>query len=167
MKSLRISCQLFLYHTKIKDKNTLFPIDLDTDYQIFIPWGQDYQHWHHRFFPPGIPPKFSVDSAKVAVELLDDKLWFLAPYGVCMQIAKTSICHISKLGLDTPSRNLYMITNNLNAQIKRRAVVMFKRRLIQYIRRSERSIEDMLNQYNPDAETLSYKSFIHEFDTNG
>lgn len=152
---------------KIKDKNTLFPIDLDTDYQIFIPWGQDYQHWHHRFFPPGIPPKFSVDSAKVAVELLDDKLWFLAPYGVCMQIAKTSICHISKLGLDTPSRNLYMITNNLNAQIKRRAVVMFKRRLIQYIRRSERSIEDMLNQYNPDAETLSYKSFIHEFDTNG
>lgn len=151
---------------KIKDKTTLFPIDLDTDYQIFIPWGQDYQHWHHRFFPPGEPPKFSVDSAKVAVELLDDHFWFLAPYDVCMQIAKTSPCCISKLGLDTPSRNLYLVTNDLTAQIKRKAVVMFKRRLLQYIRQRERSMEAMLNQYEPQAEMRSYKSFVYEFDVN-
>ena len=60
-----------------------------------------------------------------------------------------------------------MVTNRLTVQIKRKAIVMFKRRLIQYIRRRERSIEAMLNQYNPDAGTRSYKSFIHEFDVNG
>lgn len=167
VKKIHTEKLMVVSRRKLKDKNTLFPIDLDTDYQIFIPWGQDYLHWHHRFFPPGEPPKFSVDSAKVAVELLDDRFWFLAPYDVCMQIAKTSPCHISKLGLDTPSRNLYMVTNNLTAQIKRKAVVMFKRRLTQYIRRRERSIEAMLNQYEPDAGIRSYKSFIHEFDANG
>ena len=60
-----------------------------------------------------------------------------------------------------------MVTNHLTAQIKRKAVVMFKRRLTQYIRRRERSIEAMLNQYEPDAGTRSYKAFIHEFDANG
>ena len=53
VKKIHTEKLMVVSRRKIKDKNTLFPIDLDTDYQIFIPWGQDYLHWHHRFFPAG------------------------------------------------------------------------------------------------------------------
>lgn len=150
---------------KINDNSTLFPIDLDTENQIFINWGHDYLQWHNRFFPPSGTPKFIVDSAKVALDLLDDTFWFIAPYSVCIQLYKTSEYCISKLGLDTPSRNLYMITNGLTEQIKRLPMVLFKRRVMQYIRRKEHSIKDMLNDfYTEDRKLHSYKAFIHEFD---
>lgn len=149
----------------INNKSTLFPVDLDTTYQIYIPWGYEYAHWHHRFFPPGEPPKFFVDSAKIALDLMSGPYWFLAPYSFCMQIERP--CYISKLGLDTPARNLYLIMNDATAQTKRKETVLFKRRLLQYIRRKEYYLETMLNHYEKNKERRSYKSFIHEFNPSG
>lgn len=149
------------------NKTTLFPIDLDMTKQIFINWGHDYLQWHHRFFPPGEPPKFSVDSVRIAMDLLDDSSWFLAPYSVCMQIHHaTSIPHcIAKLGLDTPSRNLYLITNTLTEQIKRKNIILFKRRMMTYIHKKEKHMENMLNYVTSTKKRHSYKFFINEFGT--
>lgn len=149
---------------RINNKNTLFPIDLDTNYQIYINWGHDYRQWHNRFFPPSAPPKFSVDTAKVALDLLDDNSWFLAPYSVCMHFRNGHDCFISKLGLDTPSRILYLTTNHLTEQMKRRQIVLFKRKLLQFIRKQEYSIQEMLNDfYSCDNAPRSYAAYIHEF----
>ena len=165
VKKVHTEKLMIVSKNQIKDKATLMPIDLDTNNQIYINWGPDYRHWHNRFFPPSGTPKFSIDMIKVALDLLDEKSWFFAPYSICQHLQYNHNCYISKLALDTPSRNLYMITSRLTEQTKRLQIVLFKHKILQYIRKREDYIQTMLDNCSPyGTKKHSYAAYIHEFE---
>ena len=74
-------------------------------------------------------------------------------------------CYISTLALETPSRELYMVTNHLTEQIKRKQIVLFKRRVLQYIVSEQHAFEKMLDQFytNGQKKRISYLMYIHDF----
>lgn len=85
-------------------------------------------------------PKFSVDTAKIAFDLLDDTTWFFAPYSICLELRKREDCYISGLAVQTPSRDMYMITDTQMEKMKRREIILFKWRIIHYIRRERNGV---------------------------
>ena len=138
---------------KIHDKTVLMPSDLDGRKQIYINWGADYIHWHSLYFPSYIMPKFSVDTAKIAFDLLDDTTWFFAPYSICLELRKREDCYISGLAVQTPSRDMYMITDTQMEKMKRREITLFKWRIIHYIRHKEKEFIDMLHRFHMENQT--------------
>ena len=137
---------------KIHDKTVLMPSDLDGRKQIYINWGADYVHWHSLYFPSYIMPKFSVDTAKIAFDLLDTT-WFFAPYSICLELRKREDCYISGLAVQTPSRDMYMITDTQMEKMKRREIILFKWRIIHYIRRKETEFINMLHRFHMENQT--------------
>lgn len=134
---------------RINGKKKLLPKDLAINHQIYIDWGEDYRRWHNLYFPMNTTPKFSVDTAKVAMDMLDDTLWFFAPYSMCLHfINGHHQCTISHLELTTPTRTLYMVTNPLTEQTKRRQIILFKRRVLQYVHSRDRDIQRMLASFS-------------------
>ncbi|MBC3537380.1 LysR family transcriptional regulator [Megasphaera hominis] len=147
---------------KINDKTVLMPSDLDGEKQIYINWGSDYVYWHSLYFPSYVVPKFSVDTAKIALDLLDDETWFFAPYSICLELRKKENCWISGLGVQTSARNLFMVTDKQTERTKRREIVLFKWRILHYIRKKERDFVSLLKQYHMDNQT----EYVFEKDIN-
>lgn len=120
-------------------KTSLLPEDLDEDRQIFIDWGADYRRWHHAHFFRGHVPRFAVDSVKMAFDYLDEKSWFFAPHSVCVELQREEGVYVAGL-ITSPMRELFMISERVNMQAKRREFVLFKWRFFHYVRRKEREI---------------------------
>lgn len=145
----------------IHDKKVLMPNDLDVSKQIYINWGSAYRKWHNRFFPPYEMPRYTVDMTAVALELLDEDAWFFAPYSICLMIWKKQNYHISGLGIGTPERNLYMVTEKSMEQAKRYEITLFKHRVMQYMHRWRRDLHEMLREFHVEHQTeyVYYKDF--------
>ena len=136
------------YHKKM-----LRPSDLDIEQQIFFNWGEEYRRWHNKYFPYSYPPKFSVDSAKIALDWLDESSWFFAPCSVCMNFLEERRCSISGLPIGSPVRELFMVTEKVTEQTRRREIILFKRRLLQFIRKKEQEFSrKLLDFYATDSE---------------
>ena len=144
------------YHKKM-----LRPSDLDIEQQIFFNWGEEYRRWHNKYFPYSYPPKFSVDSAKIALDWLDESSWFFAPCSVCMNFLEEWRCSISGLPIGSPVRELFMVTEKVTEQTRRREIILFKRRLLQFIRKKEQEFSrKLLDFYATDSENETRESLI-------
>lgn len=131
----------------IASKKVLMPGDLDGDKQIYINWGSTYRHWHSRYFPSYIKPKFAVDTAKIALDLLDEDSWFFAPYSICLNLRKQQGIVISALAVETPARELFMIYDPSLYKRKRREIVLFQWRILHYIREQEKNMLEMVRRF--------------------
>ena len=55
--------------------------------------------------------------------------------------------------MQTPSRDMYMITDTQMEKMKRREIILFKWRIIHYIRRKETEFINMLHRFHMENQT--------------
>ena len=119
-------------------RNSVSMEDLDPNLQIYFNWGPNYRKWHHLHIPNWAEPRFSVDSVAIALDLLEPGSWFFAPQFIRTFLEKQNLPYtMTPLNTTPPTYDVYMVSETANEQRKRYEVVLFKRRLLQFLRRKK------------------------------
>ncbi|MPW26121.1 LysR family transcriptional regulator [Alkalibaculum sp. M08DMB] len=133
-------------HNPIFASQKIILANSDLGNQLYINWGEDYIKWHNSHFSFECFPKFKLDSAQLAFELLEVGYWFFAPASVCYNMKNLYEFKLYELSIDPPVRNVYMISNIMNIATSNADLAEFTKKLNDYI--------DMLRVQNESLKIL-------------
>jgi len=90
----------------------LKPKDLDPKKQIYFNWGDQYVQWHNKQFSHQSNPKITLDSQILAVDILENDSWLVAPMSAANAL-KTMFDDLQLIPFkdNPPIRTIYMITH--------------------------------------------------------
>ena len=112
----------------------VYPADLDPAWEIFQPWGPEYQQWHDYWWPLPQHPFVTFDATGMISMFLDDeRLWTIVPE--C--IARTYIClpgfQTSHLKSPPPNHVGYLVTQRYPRQSSEAGIQLFKKHLRRFL----------------------------------
>lgn len=86
--------------------------DLDPHYELFVPWGPQFQSWHDKLWDPLCPSRIRIDSSNLIFHLLrDPRQWTIVPMWVANEALKRKVYYIQKLSPAPPNLVCYKITH--------------------------------------------------------
>ncbi|CDZ75204.1 hypothetical protein ING2D1G_1064 [Peptoniphilus sp. ING2-D1G] len=95
-----------------KYKNTISPAMLNSNYELKLDWGEDFQMWHDYWFGTKAKIQLKVDTSGLIFSLLDRaESWAIVPLGVALSYNETKKIKISILNNPPPQRTIYKIKN--------------------------------------------------------
>lgn len=91
---------------------TLHPADLDSNYELFLPWGQQYQIWHDRWWDPLSLLHTKLDNTNLLLTLIKDpRQWAIVPMWIARAVMNRGNYSIGKLSDPPPSYTCYKLTH--------------------------------------------------------
>lgn len=103
---------LRLSSTSGSTSGTVHPTELDPRHELFMPWGQEFQTWHERWYDPLCPSRIRLDSMHLLLSLLRDPLqWTIVPLWVALAALKRGSYSIARLSDSPPHCTCYKITH--------------------------------------------------------
>lgn len=86
--------------------------DLEPHYELFIPWGPQFESWHDKLWDPLCPSRIRIDSANLITHLLrDPRQWVIVPTWVANAALKKNCYSIRMLSSPPPNLVCYRITH--------------------------------------------------------
>ncbi len=90
----------------------LNPADLDTAFELFMPWGQQYRIWHDRWWDPFSLSHVKMDNAKLLLSLLKNPLqWAIVPMWIARAALSLGNFYICRLTDPPPNYTCCMLTH--------------------------------------------------------
>ena len=109
-----------------QNKPFVHPRDLDPNYELFMPWGFEYQTWHDHWWNPLSPPGIILDSANLLFDLLQDKeQWAIVPKIVAAAAAQHGNYSIEFLANPPPKYTFYKLTHKNPNSLTRKVLTIF------------------------------------------
>lgn len=114
------------------------PEKLQPEEEIFLPWGQDYQHWHDKHWDQDRPHLIAVNTGSMLQYYLQTpNRWAVAPLSVVQAICSSNESITSYQLQDAPPpRICYQLTHRHPKSITANAVHIFEQELEEFILRT-------------------------------
>ncbi|MEY8755539.1 LysR family transcriptional regulator [Peribacillus frigoritolerans] len=101
----------------------LHPKELDSDYELFMPWGVEYQSWHSYWWDPLSISRIKLDSTHLLLHLLQDPLqWAIVPKWIADEAIKRGSYKIYDLTDSPPDYTVYELTHIKQTTLKQKAI---------------------------------------------
>ena len=97
----------------VKIDPDMSPSDLDSRYEIRVPWNNEFDEWHDYWFGMKEPPRLIIDQMPAVEQLLSKNpaMWMVAPVSAAQRIAVSSGARL--LSIDSlPERRVFYISKN-------------------------------------------------------
>ena len=108
----------------------IHPSELDSSYELYLPWSADIVHWHDYWWQG--KPYAQFDTASMIVSFLTHpKSWALCPVSVVKTYVNDPNIIIRDCSVEIPQRKLYMLTERSNSESE--AVQIFTRTLHSFL----------------------------------
>lgn len=113
----------------------IYPAQLNRADELYLPWNQEFQFWHDKFWDPNIPPYIHVDLASMLALYLElPKSWTICPISVARAFLQSDAPVIMReLSEPIPSRTCYLLTSRQNASIKSLGIELFEQHLYGFL----------------------------------
>ena len=93
----------------------IHPSQLDSSYELYLPWSTDIVHWHDYWWQG--KPYAQFDTASMLVSFLNHpKSWALCPISVAQTYKKDPNIIIRNCSISIPQRKLFMLTERSNSE---------------------------------------------------
>lgn len=90
----------------------LHPHQLDSNDELFVHWGQNYQMWHDQWWDPACSGRILLDTAQLIFSFFsNDRQWAIVPLSVARAVQKKGDYHIFRFSEAPPDRICYKITH--------------------------------------------------------
>lgn len=114
--------------------NMIDCVELKSEDEVYLKWGQDYQQWHERHWSPEKYAAITVNTGSTLYRYLDEpERWAIAPMSVIHQMSYNSELTYYKLKTPPPPRMCYEITNRYPTIGQQRALDIFHEELEEFI----------------------------------
>lgn len=115
--------------------NTLMPEELDSNQEIQIHWGNEFQVWHDKWWNPLAHSRIKVDYFHLALTLLKDpKQWLIIPQHIAIALLKANKNYcIYDIGNSPPPYCCYKLTRKYKTQLTEQALSIFDKYLMEYV----------------------------------
>ncbi len=123
------SPMVFIQHeANVKNpKKFVHPKELDSNNELFMPFGIDYQTWHKYWWDPAKTHHIRLDSIRVLLELIKgpDK-WAIVPLAIANEAKKIVPIEILPLETPAPEYILYKLTHRNPTSLKSKGIEIFE-----------------------------------------
>lgn len=122
-------------NTELK-KPILHTDELDTNWEIYLSWEENYQIWHDEWVSRGKDPRVQVDTFELLLHLLsDDRMWVIAPISVVERLKSLRNVYISEIGnkVQPPERITYKIKHKNQNETALKSIELFEKKLDQFL----------------------------------
>lgn len=110
------------------------PSELDASWEVFQPWGPEYQQWHDYWWPAPQHPFVSFDATgMMGLFLSDERLWTIVPECIARAYAKYSGFQTSQLKSPPPRHIGYMATHRYPRQSGAQGARLFEKYLRKFL----------------------------------
>jgi DNA-binding transcriptional LysR family regulator len=90
----------------------IHPHQLDSNYELYVYWGPNYQIWHDQYWNPVSPGYIRLDTAQLILSFLhDERQWAIVPLSVAKTAQKMGNYNIFRFTETPPDRICYKITH--------------------------------------------------------
>jgi DNA-binding transcriptional LysR family regulator len=101
----------------------LHPKELDSNYELFMPWGLEYQSWHRYWWDPLSISRIKLDSTHLLLYLLQDPIqWAIVPSWIAAEAIKRGSYKIYELTDSPPDYTVYKLTHMKQTLLKQKAL---------------------------------------------
>lgn len=115
--------------TPPENRDPVHPTSLDPAFELFQPWGPDFQQWHEYWWPSG-RHYVKVDSASLMQGLFhQDGFWTIVPDSIAALYRDAPNCYAFDLSVPPPDRVCYRIVNRFPRESCKAALATFERLL--------------------------------------
>lgn len=128
-----------MYVLRLKDRveenrTAYHPSELESRYEIYTNWSDEFQMWHQNFWSL-FSPFAQLDSEYLIHDFLDaPELWAIAPESVAVSFSQRDpAIGMYELLENPPKRIYYKITHRLPREIRAAAIQIFCRELDQFL----------------------------------
>ncbi|MDR3560614.1 MAG: LysR family transcriptional regulator [Negativicutes bacterium] len=117
---------LRLAATSDQTENTVHPSDLDPNHELYMPWGQQFQIWHERWWDPLSPSRVKLDNATLLLNLLQEtSQWAFVPLWIAQAAQKHGDYSVYRLTDPPPHYTCYQLTHKYPTQLTEQAMAIF------------------------------------------
>ncbi|MDR3588738.1 MAG: LysR family transcriptional regulator [Negativicutes bacterium] len=104
----------------------LNPAQLDSNHELYIPWGPIFQVWHDQWWDPLCPSRIRLDSANLLFHLLrSPHQWSIVPMWVANAALKQNCYAIRRLSPSPPDLICYKIIHKYPKASTLRGITIF------------------------------------------
>lgn len=102
---------------------TIHPSDLDPNYELFMPWGQEFKIWHDHWWDPLSPSGIKLDSSHLLISLLQNpQQWAIVPLWVATAALKLGDYFVYQLENPPPEYTCYKLTHKHPTSLHKQAL---------------------------------------------
>ncbi|PAF22107.1 hypothetical protein CHH49_05690 [Terribacillus saccharophilus] len=111
----------------------LHPRDLDPDYELFMPWGLEYQSWHDYWWSSSISSQVKLDSTHLLLHLLKESLyWAIVPKSLADLALENGTFKVSGLSYPPPDYTVYRLTHVKQSSLKKKSIEIWNKTFSTY-----------------------------------
>ncbi|WP_185971031.1 LysR family transcriptional regulator [Alkalicoccobacillus porphyridii] len=101
--------------------------ELDSKFELFMPWGEEYRLWHEYWCGQMIYQQFKLDNLSILLAVLENsKYWAVVPEWIAKKVIKERNIYIYKLQDSPPPYTCYKLTHKKPFSSKRNALELFQ-----------------------------------------
>ncbi len=94
------------------DIRLVHPQELDSNDELFVYWGTNYQIWHDQWWNPSCPGRIKLDTSQLILSFFNsEKQWAIVPLSVAKAAQKKGKYQIFGFSEAPPNRICYKITH--------------------------------------------------------
>ena len=102
----------------------IHPRELDTQHEIFLPWGEEYSSWHAYWWDPFSISRVNIDNSNILLKLLENKeKWAIVPKYIAEDMSSTY--KIFELADRPPDYVVYKLTHKNSTTLSKQAINCF------------------------------------------
>ena len=104
----------------------IHPKDLDTQHEVFLPWGEEYSSWHAYWWDPLSISRVNIDNSNILLKLLENKeKWAIVPKFIAEGVS--SKYKIFELADRPPDYVVYKLTHKSPTTLSVQAINYFNK----------------------------------------
>lgn len=127
----------------------IHPSMLNTDYEVYLEWNENFMRWHDYWFPQTKTHYAQVDTASLLVSLIrEPQSWAVCPISVAKANENNPNVIIRECAVEIPERITYMVTKK-NASVIYPEIPIFREVLFNYLKEL-----DYINLFEEDGKKV-------------
>ncbi|MFJ7827882.1 LysR family transcriptional regulator [Psychrobacillus sp. NPDC096623] len=104
----------------------IHPKDLDSNYELFMPFGLEYQAWHAYWWDPLATSRVRIDCTPLMIGLLQNpSQWAIVPKHIAEGAAETGNYKFYNLEDPAPPYTVYKLTHKKATSLTRKSIDIF------------------------------------------
>jgi len=120
------------------------PAELDPAWEVFQPWGPEYQQWHDYWWPAPQHPFVTFDATGImGLFLSDERLWTIVPECIARTYAKQPGFQTCRLKSPPPRHVGYMATHRYPRQSSALGISLFEKHLRKFLSTQDLAYREM------------------------
>ncbi|MEK4298767.1 LysR family transcriptional regulator [Oceanobacillus sp. FSL W8-0428] len=105
---------------------TVHPLELDPQYELFMPWGEEFKGWHNYWWDPLSIQKIRIDDIHLLLDILKNPVyWAIVPEWIAKTSSRNHDVSIQHFSESPPPYTCYELTHKNPSSSKRSAIDHF------------------------------------------